>query len=96
MLFEHKSINELNLHVFWPIQQQDPELMACWIDLGNQKKQHPFFVQRLPVKACRVLHPEKLYFFQFVMRDTQKDGATHCILGKSTCRPQIYCVCMGI
>ena len=28
--------------------------------------------------------------------DTQKDGATRCILGRSTCRPKIYCVCMGI
>ena len=28
--------------------------------------------------------------------DTQKDGATHSILGRSTCGPQINCVCMGI
>ena len=26
----------------------------------------------------------------------QKDGATRCILGKLTCRPKIYRVCMGI
>ena len=30
------------------------------------------------------------------IRDTQKDGAPRCNLGKSTCRPKIYCVCMGI
>ena len=30
------------------------------------------------------------------IRDTQKVGATHCILGKSSFRAQIYCVCMGI
>ena len=28
----------------------------------------------------------------YQIRDTQKDGATRCILGRSTCRSQIYCV----
>ena len=27
-----------------------------------------------------------------LIRDTQKDGATRCILGSSTCRPKIHCV----
>ena len=29
------------------------------------------------------------------IRHSQKDGATRCILGRSTCRPKIYCVCMA-
>ena len=33
---------------------------------------------------------------KITIRDYIKDGATRCILGRSTCRPQIYCVCMGI
>ena len=45
------------------------------------------------------------HFIQFlcahisvIIRDTQKDGTTHniCILGRSTCWPQIYRVCLGI
>ena len=37
---------------------------------------------------CLLLSP----VLQSGIRDTQKDGATHCILGRTTCRPQIYCV----
>ena len=32
----------------------------------------------------------------WAIHDTQKDGATRCILGRSTYRPQIYRVCLGI
>ena len=31
-----------------------------------------------------------------LIRDTQNDGAKRCIMGRSTYRPKIYCVCMGI
>ena len=32
----------------------------------------------------------------YMIHYTQKDGATCCILGRSTYQPQIYSVCMGI
>ena len=39
-------------------------------------------------------YKQKTWYIRSI-RDTQKDGATRCILGRSTYRPKIYNVCMG-
>ena len=39
---------------------------------------------------------DKLVVSSDLIRHMQKHGATRCILGRWTCRPPIYCVCMGI
>ena len=53
----------------------------------------------LPILPCSYLQSPSSAVFGWSwvwIHDMQKDGVKHCILGTDICRPQIYCVCMGI
>ena len=85
-----------NFLIFFISYATDLIMTVLNVTINNSQLSLARFTEKTGVSDNHQVNWVNVFKYYFVtIRDTKKDGATRCILGRSTCRPQIYSVCKG-